>query len=527
MLLTPGLKPADPAFESWWVRPGGATRVRVRPDDRLTVIDPDGGQPAELMVLGADPEALGVAARRAGDGARRARARARGRARDPPLRARRAARRARDVRRALGGDRRRRGARRPDRRRRLAGVGARRRAAARRAARRARRPSCRAPLAEPRLDFRVDKASALVLRGARGRVHPDHRRRRAPVLGLPRLPRAQARRRRRARPGPAGHAHADGHARTRRSGLHSKYYDADMDPLCQRRAGHRRAPRLVRAGVHRALLRGPRLPRPRQLHGELQPPARPVRDPRAQGLGGAELLLQHVVRPRPRAALRRAVVAARRLRAAARDVGPRLRLLGLPRRHRSRQRLGGHRRPRPRLLTGEPLLDGHRPPRHPGGRPRDDQGDGLPSTLVAADAQRHRVPRLLAADVLHQRGRGGGVLGLPREGRRDGPLAAAQVGDPRARRRGADAARGHARHPPARRRAGGLHGAVQRDRRDDRRRHRVPARRRQLPLRRRRRVRRRAPEAARRAARAARLGQAVDRPAAQPRRPGAGQPRRS
>ena len=42
------------------------------------------------------------------------------------------------------------------------------------------------------------------------------------------------------------------------------------------------------------------------------------------------------------------------------------------------QRLGDHRRPRPRLLTGEPLLDGHRPPRHPGGRARADQGDGLP-----------------------------------------------------------------------------------------------------------------------------------------------------
>jgi aminomethyltransferase len=60
MLLTPGLKPVDPSCESWWVRPGGATRVRVHPDDRLTVIDPDGGQPAELLVLGSDPEALGV-----------------------------------------------------------------------------------------------------------------------------------------------------------------------------------------------------------------------------------------------------------------------------------------------------------------------------------------------------------------------------------------------------------------------------------------------------------------------------------
>ncbi len=59
-LLTPGFKPVDPAFESWWVRPGGATRVRVRGGDRLTVIDPDGGQPAELLVISGDPEVLGV-----------------------------------------------------------------------------------------------------------------------------------------------------------------------------------------------------------------------------------------------------------------------------------------------------------------------------------------------------------------------------------------------------------------------------------------------------------------------------------
>ena len=67
---------------------------------------------------------------------------------------------------------------------------------------------------------------------------------------------------------------------------------------------------------------------------------------------------------------------------------------------------------------------------------------------------------------------------MPREGRRDGPLPAAQVGGPRARRRGARAARGHARHPPARGRPGRLHRGLQRDRRDDRRRHRLPARRR-------------------------------------------------
>ena len=65
-LITPGLKPVDPRFESWWVRPGGATVVHVRPGDRLTVRDPDGGQPAEMTVLdaegGEDAAALGARA---------------------------------------------------------------------------------------------------------------------------------------------------------------------------------------------------------------------------------------------------------------------------------------------------------------------------------------------------------------------------------------------------------------------------------------------------------------------------------
>ena len=66
---------------------------------------------------------------------------------------------------------------------------------------------------------------------------------------------------------------------------------------------------------------------------------------------------------------------------------------------------------------------------------------------------------------------------------------------------------------------------LQRDRRDDRRRDGLPPRPGQLPLRRRRRVRRDLAEGARRAARAQGLGQAVDRPAAQRRRAGAGEPR--
>jgi aminomethyltransferase len=60
------LRPVDTTFESWWVRPGSATVVELHGDDRLTVIDPDGGQPAEVTVLGPDGRddsaALGVAA---------------------------------------------------------------------------------------------------------------------------------------------------------------------------------------------------------------------------------------------------------------------------------------------------------------------------------------------------------------------------------------------------------------------------------------------------------------------------------
>src|SRR3954453_2910296 len=50
-LITPGLGPTDPGVQTWWVRPGGATVVELRPGDRLTVRDPHGGQPAEVTVL--------------------------------------------------------------------------------------------------------------------------------------------------------------------------------------------------------------------------------------------------------------------------------------------------------------------------------------------------------------------------------------------------------------------------------------------------------------------------------------------
>ncbi len=64
--LVSGLRPIDRGFETWWVRPGSATVVELHGGDRVTVIDPEGGQPAELTVLSPDGRddggALGVSA---------------------------------------------------------------------------------------------------------------------------------------------------------------------------------------------------------------------------------------------------------------------------------------------------------------------------------------------------------------------------------------------------------------------------------------------------------------------------------
>ena len=65
-LVQPGLKPVDRSLESHWVRPGAATVVRLEPGDELTVVNRDGGQVAELTVLdaegGEDAAAIGARA---------------------------------------------------------------------------------------------------------------------------------------------------------------------------------------------------------------------------------------------------------------------------------------------------------------------------------------------------------------------------------------------------------------------------------------------------------------------------------
>jgi aminomethyltransferase len=52
-LIVPGLLPADPGRETYRVRPGAVTVVSLEPDDRLTVRDVHGGQRAELTVIDA------------------------------------------------------------------------------------------------------------------------------------------------------------------------------------------------------------------------------------------------------------------------------------------------------------------------------------------------------------------------------------------------------------------------------------------------------------------------------------------
>ena len=509
------LRPVDPSFESWWVRPGSATVVELRGDDRITVIDPDGGQPAELTVLSSDgrddPGALGVTAdapasvlRAGGDDGFLAALHARGlrphdaRAlrlfgSDSPPGASQAFRAQRDALvivaapggRLVDGD--------PPASALVVEI---RRAAARPAG----DLELPRPLAEPRLDFRVDLASALAYEvrageyiqiiDVKGRQCSDflafHRGKleRGIERGLDGVTTRTL----------MGNAYPT-------PGLQGKFYDVDMDPLVE----------VVRDTVGRhdtfALACTPKyyedmgypghISCTENFNGQVTPYGIAER----KGWEALNFFYNTVFdasnvlcfdepwsRPGDYVLLRAMTDLVCASSACPDDIDP----------------ANGwelDRRPRARLLPREPLLDGDRPPRHPGGRARADPGDDVPSADERADRELRGVPRLLAAPLLQQRGRHRRVLGLPREGRRHGPLPAAQVGGPRARRRDAHPARDHPRRAPPGRGPGRLHGGLQRDRRHDRRRHRLPAGRRQLPLHRRRPLRRRLAQGPRRAPR--------------------------
>ena len=103
------------------------------------------------------------------------------------------------------------------------------------------------------------------------------------------------------------------------------------------------------------------------------------------------------------------------------------------------------------------------------------------------------------------------ILGMPGARGGHGPVAASQVRGSRPRSAGAHAALRDPRHAKARARAGRLHRDVLRARRNDRRRHRLPARRRQLPVDRWKRSFRTLAARAGGEARARRVGQEIDR----------------
>ena len=127
---------------------------------------------------------------------------------------------------------------------------------------------------------------------ARRRIHPGHRCRRPPMLRLPVLLRPQARQ------GPRAAARRDDHAQPDRArlsgaGAAGKMLRPGHGAAGRDHPGHRRPPRRVRARLLRKILRGHGLSRSRQLHRQFQRRARPLRRRSAQGLDGAELLLQH------------------------------------------------------------------------------------------------------------------------------------------------------------------------------------------------------------------------------------------
>ena len=313
--LVRGLLPEDPFAETYLVRPGGRDGLRAgagRADHDRRPRRRSGGRAhcAGRRTVATTPQRSERARMRRQRScelrspnatepprprARCARARPCGRERRPALRRVVASRVGADLPRRARGHGRRRRTGRSHRRRRAAALGAPRRGAARRR---------RAP---------TSSRSSLRRSPSRGSTSESTRRRRSPT----RCARASTSRSStsRASSAPTSSRSIDdklerGHrARARR----------DDDPLAdgpglpaarparevlrrrhgsarRGRPGHRRPPRHLRPRLHREVLRGHGLPRPRQLHRQLQRRGDAVRDRAAQGLGGAQLLLQHRLR---------------------------------------------------------------------------------------------------------------------------------------------------------------------------------------------------------------------------------------
>ena len=273
----PGLLALPPGVERYFVSGRSARAVGIEGGDVIRLVNAEGAQACELVCLADDgrfaEDLLGERAGGSAAGLRRLVAEGIAQRRPRPLRrlvsrslrageprrrgdvVHRVRRRHGDrggTRSADGGRRAGpadadRGVRRACGRRRAGGRGG----AARAAGRPAPRPADRPPQGRK-------------LRGARRRVDPDHRCRRAPVHGLPGLPSGTAGRGRRALPRRDHDPLADG-ARLSPSGAAGEVPRPGFRGVARGGAGHLHAPRRLRVGLHGQVLRGPGLPRPRQL----------------------------------------------------------------------------------------------------------------------------------------------------------------------------------------------------------------------------------------------------------------------
>ena len=205
------------------------------------------------------------------------------------------------------------------------------------------------PLAEPRLDFQVDRASALAYEVKAGeyiQIIDVEGRQCSDFLAF-HAREAAGRRRARARPDATRSLMGSAYPQP---GLYSKFFDLDLEALVEVDPRHGGRHDTFGARLHVAsTTRTWATSGTSNCSDNFNAAARAVRDRAAQGLAGDQLLLQHDVRRRQRPRLRRAVVPARATTSCCGRDRPRVPLERVPRRHRRGERVGSDRGPRPRL----------------------------------------------------------------------------------------------------------------------------------------------------------------------------------
>ena len=461
-LLVPGLAPARPGARdaTACARAADDGRRAARPDDRLTVRDVQGGAARRCSTRGrvrrtrADLFGAGVAGRAPSES--RSRADRETRDRSTVARARRASRSSRAA------------SRRPTCSSRSSARRPRATSSSRRS--RSRSPSRGSTSRSPRasaLAYEVKAGEYIQVIDVQG----------PPVLRLPRLPRGQAAGGQGARPRLDDDALADGerlpHARALRRSSTTRTRSARRG-----RARHGRPPRHLRPRVQREVLRGHGLLRARQLLRQLQR-ASCCRTRSSRARAGRRSTSSSTPRSTRTNLLRqrRAVVAARRLRAAARRTTDLVCLSSACPDDIDPANAWNPTEVHVRVYPAKERFSAaiaHRVT--PDAEPKLTQETGFHPRTCALTSRFTEYNGYWLPTAYDNLGAVAEYWACREQRGDDGSLAAPQVGDARARRRGAAAGDDDARHPPARRRPGRLHGDLQRHRRHDRRRHRLPAR---------------------------------------------------